>query len=92
MVLRIIFSFFVLISYSGFSQILYPILDQNPSHLQYKQIYILDKAVRVVYPEGADSLAFTAARSLAIQWPAAKISTTTIRHPWSIILQNQGLI
>lgn len=92
MVLRIIFFFLIVISFSGFSQILYPILEQNPSNLRFKQINILGKAVRIIYPNGADSLAFTTARSLSIQWPAAKISTNNIRHQWSIILQNQGLI
>ncbi len=92
MVLRIIFSFLIVISFSGFSQILYPILEQNSSNLRFKQINILGKAVRIIYPDGADSLAFSTARSLSIQWPAAKISNKSIDHQWSIILQNQGLI
>ena len=92
MVLRIIFSFLIVISFSGFSQTVYPILEQNPTKLRYKQIHILGKAVRIIYPDGADSLAFSTARSLSIQWPEAKITTKSIEHQWSIILQNQGLI
>jgi len=91
MVLRIIFSFSIVISFSGFSQILYPILEQNPSNLHYKQIYIPGKRVRVIYLEGADSLAFSTAKYLSVQWPAAKMSTKDLRTKWSIILQNQGL-
>lgn len=91
MVLRIIFSFLIVISFSGFSQILYPILEQNPSNLHFKQISIPGKGVRVIYPEGADSLAFSTARYLSVQWPAAKMSTKDSRQAWSIILQNQGL-
>ena len=91
MVLRIIFSFLIVISFSGFSQILYPILEQNPSNLHFKQINIPGKGVRVIYPEGADSLAFSTAKYLSVQWPAAKMSTNDLRHKWSIILQNQGL-
>ena len=91
MVLRVIFSFLIVISFSGFSQISYPILEQNPTKLRFKQIHILGKAVRIIYPEGADSLAFSTARSLSIQWPKEKITTKSINHQWSIILQNQGL-
>ena len=91
MVLRIIFSFLIVISFSGFSQILYPILEQNPSNLHFKQINIPGKRVRVIYLEGADSLAFSTAKYLSEQWPAAKISTKDLHQKWSIILQNQGL-
>jgi hypothetical protein len=91
MVLRIILSFLIVISFPGFSQILFPILEQNPSNLDYKQINIPGKGIRVIYLEGADSLAFTTAKHLSTQWPAAKISTPDLRHTWSIILQNQGL-
>jgi hypothetical protein len=91
MVLRIILSFLIVISFSGFSQILYPILEQNPSNFNYKQINIPGKGIRVIYLEGADSLAFTTAKHLSTQWSAAKISTNDLRHTWSIILQNQGL-
>lgn len=91
MVLRIILSFLIVISFSGFSQILYPILEQNPSNFNYKQISIPGKGIRVIYLEGADSLAFTTAKHLSTQWSAAKISTNDLRHTWSIILQNQGL-
>lgn len=91
MVLRIFFSFLTVISFSGFSQILYPILEQNPSNLHFKQINLPGKGVRVIYPEGADSLAFLTAKYLSIQTPAAKISTKDLPHKWSIILQNQGL-
>lgn len=91
MVLRIILSFLIVISFSGFSQILYPILEQNPSNFNYKQISIPGKGIRVIYLEGADSLAFTTTKHLSTQWSAAKISTNDLRHTWSIILQNQGL-
>jgi hypothetical protein len=92
MVLRIVFAFLIGISFSGYSQIVYPIVEQNPSHLHFKQIRIRGEAVRVIYPEGADSLAFTTARSLSTHWPEAKISNNSLRNKWSIILQNQGLI
>jgi hypothetical protein len=91
MVLRIVFSFLLVISFSGFSQIVYPILEQNPSNLHFKQLNIPGKGVRVIFLEGADSLAFSTANYLSAQWPAAKISTKDLRHKWSIILQNQGL-
>jgi hypothetical protein len=92
MVLRIVFAFLIGISFSGYSQIVYPIVEQNPSHLHFKQIRIRGEAVRVIYPEGADSLAFTTARYLSTHWPEAKISNNSLRSKWSIILQNQGLI
>ena len=79
MVLRIVFSFLLVISFSGFSQIVYPILEQNPSSLHFKQIRIRGEAVRVIYLEGADSLAFTAARSLSSHWPEAKITNNSLR-------------
>jgi hypothetical protein len=92
MVLRIVFLYvFVISSFSGFSQILYPILDQNPANVHFKQINVKSNPVRIIYPEGADSLAFLTARSLFTQMPDAEILAKNLTHKWSILLQNQGL-
>lgn len=92
MVLRIFFLGFLFLKFQGFSQMVYPILDQNPSNIVFKQINIPKLSLRLIFPDGADSLAFKTATFLNHQLPVSGITSSKLKHKWTIILQNQGLI
>lgn len=92
MVLKIFCFYLLLLQFQGFSQIVYPILDHNPSKFNFKQISIPGISLRIIYPEGADTLAFKTANFLSVQLPSSGIISNKLNHQWNIILQNQGLM
>lgn len=87
-----IFFYCLMGSFVTLSQSLFPILDQNPSRLKWRQIAVSSTPFKIVYTANNDSLAQLTANY--IHQNAAKIAKglDTKAHTWSIVLQNQGVI
>ena len=74
------------------AQSLYPLLDQNPASLPWKQISLTKSPIRIIYPEGADSLAQVTANYVNHYIQQVGDGMLSSLHPWNIILQNQGVV
>ena len=91
MVLRFCLCLLVL-SGSLKAQSLYPILDQNPASLTWRQISLTKSPIRIIYPAGADSLAQVTANYVNQYMQQVGEGMLTSLHPWDILLQNQGIV
>jgi len=93
MVLRLIFCLCLLVlNVSLKAQSLYPIMDQNPASLTWKQILLTKSPIRIIYPVGADSLAQVTANYVNQYIQQVGDGMLTSLHPWNILLQNQGIV
>ena len=92
MVLRFIFCFLFLAVLTTKAQSLYPILDQNPASLSFRQISLSKSPIKIIYPSGADSLAQVTANYVNRNILQVGEGILTSLHPWKIVLQNQGVV
>ncbi|MHA8049836.1 hypothetical protein V7S79_01830 [Aquirufa sp. ROCK-SH2] len=94
MVLRnfTIFIFCLLLSNVILAQSYFPILDQNPSQLKWRQIPVAKTPFKIVYSANNDSLAQITANYIQNNYTKISDGFNVKAHDWSIILQNQGVI
>ncbi len=69
------------------AQSLYPLLDQNPASLPWKQISLTKSPIRIIYPEGADSLAQVTANYVSQYIQQVGDGMLSSLHPWNIIFR-----
>jgi len=94
MVVRIVLIFFICLigSFTALSQSYFPILDQNPSQLKWRQMTVGKTPFKLVYTSNADSLAQLTANYIQLNYAKIANGFDAKAHQWTIVLQNQGVI
>ncbi len=87
---RLLFCFFLSCQFISSGQ--NAVLDQNPFTLKFNRISLNNVPADILFPAGYDSVAQRTANDLESNWKKIGSGFPKIRHRFSVILQNQGLI
>jgi hypothetical protein len=93
MVLKIRFVFLICIcSQLSWAQNTFSILEQNPFSVKHQQIQLKNFPVKVIYPQGLDSVAQYTANQLERNLASIGLGMESKLHKWNVVLQNQGMV
>jgi hypothetical protein len=82
----------MLLSQISLAQAAYSVLDQNPFSVKHRRISLNRYPVKIIYPEGLDSVAQVTANQLERNLGQIGQGMNASLHSWKIVLQNQGML